>query len=939
MNPPFSLNSHPFRGFLATLALLAGFSCAEAAPVIRLEKPANTVYANGATVNLPSPINNIGRFTFTIRNTGDAALTDLAVSFSGANAAEYSVVTAPGASVAAAGTTTFVIQFTPGAAGARPAVMTIASNDPVTPVYAVNVAGNGITSLNPLPNLNATTPAFTAFGFDATGLTFGPLPAGFTVTTIFGGAGIGKLIDNADSTPLSGSFSDLLEDFYVVKTPAGVAYQVQSGGDGNDLILRKITSAADDDGFVPVLNEAPGSLAFQTDGKLVVGGIFNTVNGTTRNRIARFNIDGTLDASFNPGANASVNALAILDDGKILVGGDMSVLGGLARNGLVLLNQDGSADAFFNAGFPSANIKEIFIQPDGKILLIGSFKIDAATSVQIARLNPNGSLDATFQTAGPGWTILAAALQPDGKIVVVGKASSTGKIGRLNANGSLDASFSATTDYEVRCVTVQTDGKIVVGGSFKTVNTTARGWFARLNTDGSVDPAYHPGPNLPPNVPPNGTYPGRATGVCTMALQADGKILFGGDFTYSPYTGMGGLLRFNADGGSDMVFSNWLTDRTLMSVVLRPDGKIVGGGAIVNFIKQSFNTTLASETLTVESRSRIQWLRGGTAPETFDVKFQLSTNGGATWTSLGAGVRISGGWELAGLNLPAQGRVRALARIQASQYSYNSFSSSYLAQRTVSFDFSPPVLSVEYPAGTPLANIPFTDNGPSLDLGVLNLHQAATFTFILRNTGTTPMTGIHDWGFLEAPITYGATTLAPGESTTATLDLTFPEWNQPGLFHTFFGIFCNELSGDFQVPFRVVFLDTAATWRQRYFGSPLNSGTGANGYVYAGDGVSNLLKFASGQVPTQPGTLPGVMDLDALNNLTFTYPRAKAAVASGATFVVEWSETLAPGSWSSTGVTEEVISDDVLIQQVRATIPAGTGAKRFVRLRVIASAE
>ncbi|MEG0923252.1 MAG: delta-60 repeat domain-containing protein, partial [Comamonas sp.] len=73
------------------------------------------------------------------------------------------------------------------------------------------------------------------------------------------------------------------------------------------------------DGFNPDANGTVNSVAVQPDGKVLVGGAFTQVGGQTRNRLARLNADGSLDASFNPDANGTVNSVAVQPDGKVLV--------------------------------------------------------------------------------------------------------------------------------------------------------------------------------------------------------------------------------------------------------------------------------------------------------------------------------------------------------------------------------------------------------------------------------------------------------------------------------------------------------------------------------------------------------------------------------------------------------------------------------------------
>src|SRR5690606_4781715 len=99
------------------------------------------------------------------------------------------------------------------------------------------------------------------------------------------------------------------------------------------------------DGFDPGANSAVYSLALQPDGKVLVGGLFTELGGQTRNRLARLNPDGSLDADFNPGANGPIDTVALQPDGKVLVGGQFTQLGGQPRNRLARLNPDGSLGA------------------------------------------------------------------------------------------------------------------------------------------------------------------------------------------------------------------------------------------------------------------------------------------------------------------------------------------------------------------------------------------------------------------------------------------------------------------------------------------------------------------------------------------------------------------------------------------------------------------
>src|SRR5947207_3386773 len=87
------------------------------------------------------------------------------------------------------------------------------------------------------------------------------------------------------------------------------------------------------------------------------------------------------------------------------------------------------------------------------------------------------------------------------------------------APGDLDPAFDAGSgiDYGVSAVAVQSDGKIIIGGSFSTVPGLTRNKIARLNTDGTGDPSFNPGSGV------NGSFPNSWSFVLATALQPDGK--------------------------------------------------------------------------------------------------------------------------------------------------------------------------------------------------------------------------------------------------------------------------------------------------------------------------------------------------------------------------------------------------------------------------------
>ncbi len=136
-------------------------------------------------------------------------------------------------------------------------------------------------------------------------------------------------------------------------------------------------------------------------------------------------------------------------------------------------------------------------------------------------------------------------------------------------------------------------------------------------------------------------------------------------------------------------------------------------------------------------------------------------------------------------------------------------------------------------------------------------------------------------------------------------------------------------------PFEINLTGSQATvleaWRQSYFGSPYSTGPGADLNDGDGDGMVNLMEFATGSDPLVL-TLPIGQLVKNGGTLEFTYSRPKAALAD-VRYDLEASATIS-GTWGMASQGETILSDDEITQQVKATYPAGITGRRFVRLRV-----
>jgi len=315
------------------------------------------------------------------------------------------------------------------------------------------------------------------------------------------------------------------------------------------------------------------------------------MGGQARNRIARLNPDGSLDASFDPNANHWVYSLAVQPDGKILLGGAFTQMGGQARSYIARLYPDGSLDTAFN---PQANgyITTLAVQPDGKILLGGDFtSIGGQGRNHIARLNPDGSLDTAFN---PG------------------------------SNGGVNSML------------VQADGKILIGGGFTFIGGQGRNRIARLHPNGSIDTSFNPDANAV---------------VYALAAQADGKILAGGMFT-----GIGGEARVR--------------------------------------LARLTNDTAAWQDLSVTPDGQtISWMRRAASPEVGPVSFEQSPDG-VTYSPLGSGTSIPGGWQLTGLNLPPYQNLFIRARGYYGTGLYNGSISATESVRNVYAKVPPTAITI-----------------------------------------------------------------------------------------------------------------------------------------------------------------------------------------------------------------------------------------------------
>ncbi len=345
-------------------------------------------------------------------------------------------------------------------------------------------------------------------------------------------------------------------------------------------LTRRFPGAVDTDFLIGNgANNEVQTIALQTDGKILLGGAFSMVSGQTQRGIARLNVDGSLDLSLHATSMSQVsgvNLIKVQDDGKILVFGGFYPYDGSSYKRIARLNWDGSLNASLSTGTGAAPVYGVGLLGNGQIIIGGWFdNYNGISRKGIARLNSDGSYDSSFPAySNLTQDISSLALQGDGKIVIGGWFTTDNWVTysallRLNSDGGIDTSFirpdQGPNNY-VYAIALQSDGKIIIAGSFTTYNGFSCNRLARINSDGSLDATF------------NATLSGDF--VTTIAIQSDGKILVGGRFTSFNGISRNNIARLNSDGSLDESFllAGGGTDDSVRSIAVQTDGNIIIGG-------------------------------------------------------------------------------------------------------------------------------------------------------------------------------------------------------------------------------------------------------------------------------------------------------------------------------------------------------------------------
>jgi len=331
------------------------------------------------------------------------------------------------------------------------------------------------------------------------------------------------------------------------------------------------------------------------DGEIVAGGAFNE-SGTDGIFVARYDSDGTPDASFGDngtelvnlgGTGASLAGLAVLPDGQIVLGGSMATtLGGYVGIYVARLNSDGRLDGTFGTNGvsttfyinrPQYDVASAFgVDGNGNLIVAGSVTDDGVApfepEIALARFLPNGKLDSTFgnsgivlTTIGAGSSASALAIAGDGSIFIGAQTPTTGTpedyaLIHYLSNGALDSSFGSggistgavgSSASPFSAIALEGNGDIVAAGTaygaYGSANSPAA-FVLRFLPSGTLDSGFGAGGVVQLDIAPV------SLGLST-AIEADGKIVIAGG-TSSSYTAPRTpfLARLDVDGSPDTTF-------------------------------------------------------------------------------------------------------------------------------------------------------------------------------------------------------------------------------------------------------------------------------------------------------------------------------------------------------------------------------------------------
>ncbi len=340
-------------------------------------------------------------------------------------------------------------------------------------------------------------------------------------------------------------------------------------------------------------------LTILPNGRIVVVGYGTDASDVIQFAVARYLANGDPDPSFSvdgkrlvdlAGEQDSASGVAVQVDGKVVVGGRSADPTPTSRFAVARLKAGGALDPTFSAdgkvltafpGYDFAIPSDVAIQDDGKILMLGSVRMNAGrglpqpTDFGIARYKPGGALDGSFggdgrvttDFAGNIDTANAMLVTPAGGILVAG-VSGFGQdrivLAKYLPNGKLDGGFSGdgkrvlnllSDGFEVPVgIALRDDGRIVIGAAVQNAVSESSGGdiaVVLLNPNGTNSTSFGDGDGV--------VFAdfGGQDGVSMMARDPNGKLYFSGTREQAGEDPMAiRVFRLNASGAKSTAFGD-----------------------------------------------------------------------------------------------------------------------------------------------------------------------------------------------------------------------------------------------------------------------------------------------------------------------------------------------------------------------------------------------
>jgi len=768
-----------------------------------------------------------------------------------------------------------------------------------------------------------------------------------------------------------------------------------TGSLGSGDVINNGTLRFDRTGTLEVPNAITGTGGVQIDCPINAGTItlsgtntfdggVNVVSGTLRITNSTALGDGTktvtlsngtagapqlrLDGSSDPiELPANISFLTSNDSNGAIV----SEAGNNTLNGLLTLTGGGGSTRLYSnagtltlTGSISANTtgRTLKLMGIGNGVITGDISNGNATNVLSISKEEAGIWTLSGNNTHSGTTTVVAGTLVLGAPAALGNGGST--FG--NSNGSTSITAGATLDLNGQqnindIITVRGTGVGSVGGMINnsaTAASIASGVVSSISTTaGGVHSSV-----------PNVVLTGNATATATLGLSATSFTIAGGTTVYSAAP----TVTISGGGGSGATATAVLTSGVVSSITITNSGTGYTSAPTIAFTGGTITTAGTNPTGTGNATNfivaGIQVTNPGSG-YTSAPSVGFSSGTGTTATAnlsaviLGATTSIGGTGDLI-INPGITGGTNALTKVGAGTVTLNG-ANTYTGTTTVSAGTLQvngsltSAVAVNTGAtfihpGIITGNVTIATGGldapsatPSLRniTGSYSVASGGTLRVLLN--GSTAGTQ-YDQVTVSSTVTLGGAldvitgpNLAPGstfrildKAGTTTTATTFTGKPENSTFVTASGytfrINYNASTGNDIL--LTLITSPIEQWRFTNFGSMLNTGEGLDTLDGDGDGVSNLIEYATKMNPTLSDVVPQSATRNGAN-LEFSYTKNKSA--TDVTYLVEWSDTLG-NDWSTVGVSApSILSDNGVTQQIKVTVPAGSGVtRRFVHLKV-----